>query len=168
MRHMNIRLIWARGMPFLFCLFLILLNQIPFHFLPNYPYAIQWVYIPIFYFAVYNPSVLSSWAVFILGLMAELLTQSPCGVTTFSYVLVFFVANYLRKYLVDFTFVPLWGIFCVSILIIELFTYCFICILAGYFVVFMPVFVEAVILMLFYPFLMRFCGHLDRKAREVV
>lgn len=158
---------WMRRlMPFFFCLALILCHLIPFNFLPNYPYSIQWVFIPVFYFAIYNPKCLSSWAVFILGLISEFFIQSPLGVTTFCFVLMFFIANFLRKYLLEMTFVPLWIIFSSLLLVVEVLGYVLVSLLTRYPVTFWPVFVEFWILTLIYPFLMRFCSRLDKKARE--
>ncbi|MBQ4472243.1 MAG: rod shape-determining protein MreD [Alphaproteobacteria bacterium] len=167
MRQLNARFLLARSAPFLLCIVLILLNQIPYHFLPYYPYAIQWVLIPVFYFSIYNPKVLSVWAVFLLGLFTELFVQSPCGVITFSYVLMYFVGNFFRKYLIELTFIPLWGIFSVGLILLELLTFALIYCLAIHPVSIYPIAVETVVLVLVYPFLMRFFGHLDRKAREV-
>ena len=120
MRRINIRFWLWRLMPFILCLSLILCHLIPFHFLPQYPYPVQWVFVPIFYFAIYRPKCLSAWAVFILGLVDELLIQSPLGVTTFCFVFLFFVANFLRKYLLEMTFIPLWIIFAAFLLVVEL------------------------------------------------
>ena len=166
MKRFNVRYWTRRFIPFMLCCALILCHLIPTHFLPNYPYAIQWVFIPIFYFAIYNPKCLSSWAVFILGIISELLVQSPFGVTTFCYVLLFFVANFLRKYLIELTFVPLWVVFAAVLLGIELLDYLLVLLLSEYPVGFSPVLVEFWILTFIYPFLMRFCAHFDRKVRE--
>ena len=166
MHEINMRLWFHRLTPFMLCLALILCHLLPYHFLPYYGYSIQWVLIPIFYFAIYNPRCLSSWAVFILGGIAELLVQSPLGVTTFVFVLLFFIANFLRKYLLEMTFVPLWIIFSSLLLVVELVGYGLTSLLAQYPVAFQPIFVEFWVLTLIYPFLMRFCAHLDRKARE--
>ncbi|MBQ3696182.1 MAG: rod shape-determining protein MreD [Alphaproteobacteria bacterium] len=168
MRSVNIRFWVWRLMPFFLCLVLIVCHLVPFHFLPYYPYAVQWCIVPIFYFAIYNPRCLSSWAVFILGMISDLFVQSPFGVTVFCFVLLYFIANFLRKYLLEMTFIPLWTVFASLFLIIEFLNYELVDLLAQYPVSFQPIFVEFWILTLIYPFMMRFCAHLDRKAREVV
>ena len=167
MRPLNLRFYLWRLMPFFICIFLILLSSIPFHFFPYYPYRISWCFIPIFYFAIYNPKCLSSWTVFLLAIFSEFLTQSPLGVITFCFVLMFFIANFFRKYLLEFTFWPLWCIFASSVLMIEIIEYSLVSLLTHYAVSFQPVLVEFWILVLMYPFLIRFCAYLDRKAREV-
>lgn len=167
MQPINFRLLFKRLCPFLLCVFLILCSLVPFHFLPRYPYAVSWILIPIFYFAVYNPKCLSAWAVFVLGLISECFIQSPLGVTTFVFVLLFFMANVVRKYLLEMTFWPLWSIFTTYLLIVLLVQYAFVSMLSPYHVSFMPVLVEFWILALVYPYGMRFCARLDRKIREV-
>ena len=167
MRRFNLRFWFWRLMPFIFCLGLILCHLVPFHFLPQYPYPIQWVLIPIFYFAVYCPKCLSAWAVFILGLTEELLIQSPLGVTSFCFVFLFFVANLLRRYLLEMTFIPLWIIFAALLLMVEILNYLLVALLSEYPIAFYPVSIEFWILVLVYPFAMRFCGWLDKKDREV-
>lgn len=166
MRPVNFRFLLKRLCPFLFCVFLILCSLVPFHFLPYYQYPVSWIFVPVFYFAVYNPRCLSVWAVFLLGVMWESLIQSPLGVTCFCCVLLFFIANVFRKYFIELTFWPLWGVFASALLIVLLMEYELVSLLAKYPVSFHPVPVEFIILVLMYPFLMRFCAYLDSKARE--
>lgn len=158
---------WIRQMtPFLLCLAMIFGHLLPYHFLPYYSYSIQWIFIPIFYFAIYNPKCLSSWAVFLLGIISELLIQSPMGVTTFCFVLLFFMANFLRRYLLELSFGSLWIVFATMLLSVEIVNYLFVVLLAKNSVTFMPIMVEFWVLILIYPFVMRFCAHLDKKIRE--
>ena len=166
MEHVSIRQWIRRLTPFMLCLCLIIGSLIPFHFLPHYPYSIQWIFIPIFYFAIYNPKCLSSWAVFILGIISESFTQSPFGVATFCFVLLFFIGNFLRKYLLELTFFPLWIVFSAMLLCVELLQYFLVSMLSVYPIAFQPILTEFWILTLVYPFLMRFCAHLDKKIRE--
>ena len=162
--HINARFLFRRGMPFFMCLVLILCNMVPYSLLPRYPHAFQWVLIPIFYFAIYNPKLLSAWAVFILTLFAELFVQSPWGILTFTYM--YFIANFLRKYLVELVFWSLWGVFCAVLLSVELISAGLMEMLARYPLSIQPALIEFLGLVLVYPFMMRFCAHLDRKARE--
>ena len=118
--HLSYKFLWYRSAPFLMCFLLILLNSVPFHWLPNYPYSFQWIFVPIFYYAVYYPELLNSWIVFILAIIADLFIWSPSGVLPFSYILMFFIPNLLRKYLIELTFWQLWAVFIALLLAIEL------------------------------------------------
>lgn len=166
MRRINLKFL-KRFLFFVFAVGVILFSSIPFHFLPNYPYRFNWVFVPIFYFAIYDPKCLSVWAVFLLGLLMELLTQSPLGVTTFCYILIYFVANFFRKYLLEMTFWPLWSIFSGLLLGVLLLEYSIVFLFAAYPVSFQPVLVEFWMLVLVYPFFIRFCAYADKKMREV-
>ena len=168
MFEFSFRSFFRRFLPFVFCLCLLTATRIPFHFLPNYPFATEWILIPIFYFAIYHPKCLSSWAVFLLGLFSDLMTQSSFGVMTFCYVLVFFIANFLRKYLVELNFWALWGVFATLLFLILNIEYLLVSLQASTFVAAYPIFVEFWVLILAYPFLMRFCAYLDRKIREAL
>ena len=164
--HLSYKFLWYRVAPFLMCFALILLNAVPFHWLPNYPYSFQWILVPIFYYAVYYPQLLSSWAVFILAVIADLLVARPFGVLPFSYILMFFIPNLLRKYLIELTFWQLWGVFAGFLLVIELLSFGIVYILATHPVAFYPIVIEFWGICLSYPFFIRFCAHLDRKVRE--
>ena len=155
-----------RLMPFMLGVLLILLSSIPLHFFPYYPYRVNWCLVPIFYFAIYNPKCLSSWAVFLVGVLAEMLVQSPFGVTTFCFVFMFFCANFFRKYLLELTFWPLWGIFILLLLIVELLAYGLVVLITPYPISSQPVWASLIVLVLVYPFLMRFSAWLDKRARE--
>ena len=160
------RFLWYRFLPFMVCLVLILLNAIPFHWLPNFPYSFQWVLLPIFYFAVYYPKLLSGWAVFILSLIADMINSGPLGIIPFTYMSVFFISNFLRKYLMEMTFGKLWITFVGIASFVELLSCFFVWLLAKHMVSYSPVAIELIGLILAYPFFIRFCAHLDRKARE--
>ena len=168
MRPFNIRFLIKRLCPFLFCVFLILCSLVPFYFLPYYPYAVSWIFVPIFYFSIYNPKCLSAWAVFLLGLILEFFIQSPSGVISFCCVLLFFIANLSRKYLLEMTFKPLWGVFALILLLTLFMEGSLVLLLAQYPVSLKPLLVEFGILVITYPFIMRFCAHLDKRIREAL
>lgn len=166
MYTLSLRFLIKRLCPFLLCLFFILCSSVPFSFLPYYPYSVSWSLIPIFYFAVYNPKYLSAWAVFLLGLFSDLLVQSPMGIMSFCYVLMYFMANFFRKYLREMTFWTLWLIFASFVLVVLGVECILITLLLPSVVTLSPVLVEFWILTLIYPFFMRFCAFLDKKIRE--
>ena len=62
----------------------------------------------------------------------------------------------------------IWIVFCALVFGIELIMYALTQMLTQYAVSFEPVLVEYWVLVLVYPFMMRWCAHLDRKAREAV
>lgn len=166
MQPVNFRFLLKRLCPFLFCSFLILCSLLPFHFLPGYPYPVLWILIPIFYFAIYNPKYLGVGSVFLLALIWESLVQSPFGVTCFACIFLFFVTNIFRKYFLEMTFWPLWAIFASIILFVLLIEFGFVKMLSGVPFSFYTFFMEFCLLVLAYPFLIRFCAFLNKNIRE--
>ncbi len=164
--QLSLQYLSLRLSPFLFCLILILCSTVPLFTLPDYLYSFQFVYIPIFYYAIYHPKILSSWAVFILSLLADLLTTQIFGVYTFSYMAIFFAANFWRKYFINMTFKVLWGIFGLLALGVELFTYFLIWLFSDTSMTMYPIFVELIVLMLVYPLFISVCAFLDQKVRD--
>lgn len=161
------RFFFMRLLPFVFVLTLILCHLSPFYLLPYFPFSVQLAFVPVFYFAVFNPKVLSCWAVFLLGVVSDLLTSSVFGVTPFCFVLMYFMANFFRKYFVEFNFFGLWIVFSGVLLMVECINYALVALFGKNPIVFYPVLVEFWIVCLLYPLLMRFCAYLNKKTREV-
>lgn len=111
--------------PTFMCLLIILLSTVP----NNRFFFIPMVFIPIFYFAVFNPRILNALSVFGLGIFADLMTQTPFGIFSFLFVLLFFVSRLNRLFFKELSFKKLWILFigCAAILLLLqlfLFTLC--------------------------------------------
>ena len=76
------------------CLLVILLAQTPTVF----GICVPLVYVPIFYFAIFRPSVLNAYVLFGLGVFADCLNEVPFGLYAFLFVLLFFVARLNRLF----------------------------------------------------------------------
>lgn len=98
-------------MPTMICLVLVLAGIMPFSLLPFYTVPLPLVLVVIYYFAVFHPSALNCISVFFIGVFADLLTDSPFGLQAFSYVLLFFLANLNRRFLLSLNFAGLWTAF---------------------------------------------------------
>ena len=113
---------FRKAVPFFICLITILLSQIP-----NARFIFDTlIFIPIFYFAIFRPSILNVFAVFGLGLFADLINQTPMGILPFTFVLLFFIASFNRLFLKDLSFQSLWiffGICSTLLLSIQLFLF---------------------------------------------
>ncbi len=147
-----------KGIPFLICLFLILLAQTPAFFITSVPF----LFIPIFYFAIFRPGLLNDYAVFVLGLFADLIGRTPVGLWAFIFVLLFFAARLNRLFLGGLRFDKLWLVFAVFsavalMLRLLLFFLCAGAVVPGGFLV-----GQYIILNLLYPLGIMFCGRLDR------
>ena len=111
-----------KAVPFLICLIIIFLSQIP-----NARFIFDTlIFIPVFYFAIFRPALLNSWLVFGLGLFADLINQTPLGILPFVFVLLFFIARFNRLFLKDLSFKSLWlffGFCSALMLLIQLFLF---------------------------------------------
>lgn len=152
--------------PFLLGMFLILLSKIPFSFLPYYHQSFPFVLTLIFYFAVFNPSFLNVFCVFILGLLADFISSVPVGFNTFIYVFFFFVANFLRPYFFSMFFYQLWIIFALLLLCSDVIWAFLFFMISGVWVSTGFWFVQYIFTLLSYPIFCYFYGFLNRKIKE--
>jgi rod shape-determining protein MreD len=151
--------LFKKSIPLLLCLIIILLSQTPniqIIFIPL-------VYIPIFYFAVFRPSLLNAYENFGLGIFTDLMSQTPFGLYSFLFVLLFFIARLNRLFLKDLSFNKLWALFAVcsgGILLITLFLFTIVTgtVINTYFL-----FYQYIILNLVYPLGVFLLGRLNDK-----
>jgi len=148
---------FKQTVPFLVCLILIFLSQTPdsrFLFVPL-------AYIPIFYFAVFRPGVLNAYLLFLLGLLADTLTQTPFGLFSLLFVLMFFIARLNHLFLQELSFRNLWIFFVVLSGLLLLVQY-FIFVLSESAIVHTKfLFQQFTVLSLFFPLGLRACDRLN-------
>lgn len=152
-----------KTIPFFIGFLLILLSQIPYAFL----FSVPFIFILIFYFAIFNASLLNGWNCFILGLFSDLISQTPFGLNSFLFVLFFFVANINRLFLSALPFDKLWQIFSISV--IPLFLVRFFIFVLSTSTVVSPIFLigQGIILILTYPLWVKLCGRLDNWIGDI-
>lgn len=151
------------ALPFIFGLLLVSVGIVPFSIVSFYRVQIPFVLVFIFYFAVFRPRLLNGALVFLLGVYADLITQSPLGVQPFIYVLLFFVANLNHRILSGLSFNQLWGAFLFIAGVLHaawygLFSLLSLSLIAPFFMV-----IQYLFLGLSYPLLMGFAAWLDRR-----
>lgn len=149
--------------PIFVCLTLVLLGVMPYSLLPFYTVPLPFVLVAIYYFAIFHPSALNGICVFFIGIFADLLTDSPFGLQAFSYVLLFFIANLHRRFLVSLTFVGLWAafgviLFCTYLLWYLLFSLISLTLLNTDALIF-----QYLTLVIMYPILSWVCGWFNLK-----
>jgi rod shape-determining protein MreD len=101
--------LWGRrSTPALTTLALVLLSLIPFS-IPGLPLvAPSGPLIAVFYWSVYRPDLLPAVSVFCIGLVQDVLTGSPLGVTSLVYLFVYGAALSQRRALIGKPFVLAW------------------------------------------------------------
>ncbi len=151
------------SIPAIVAFLFVLFSVLPLSFSPTTKIYLPLVFIIIYYFAVFRPSVLNVITVFFLGILTDLLLHAPFGLNAFFFVLVFFAANLGRSFLQEMSFNGLWISFSVLMLIIYILWYFVSCLIAKEWLT-LPVFVfEYILLVLFCPLIMSFCCWLNIK-----
>ena len=151
------------GLPFLFCLILIFLSLIPemnWIFIPL-------IFIPVFYFAIFHPTLLNANMVFLLGFVADLMTELPFGIHSFLFVLLFFIARLNQLFLKDLSFKSLWILFMVSSGILLLLQSFLFTVFSGAVIPVNFLLFQYIVLILIYPLFFSFCGYLNKMAEAV-
>ncbi|GEM_PF-2067298 len=114
--------LWLRlNAPFLMCFFLLIMGLIPWRLEFVSHFAVPFVYIPLFYWTVFKPDLVSPLTVFLLGLCADLLTISPLGYHTFLFLLFYWVVLMERRAFMKRSFLFLWLVFGAFTIALSLF-----------------------------------------------
>lgn len=151
------------SVPAVMALLFILFSVIPFSFSPTTKIYVPLVLIVIYYFAVFRPSVLNVITVFFLGILTDLLLSTPFGLNAFFFVLVFFIANLARSFLLDMSFNGLWISFAVLMFVVDLLWYLFSSFIAGQWLFLGAFILQYILLVLFCPLVISFCCWLNIK-----
>lgn len=96
------------SIPFITVLFLVILSSVPFG-LPYYSIVTPFfALIAVYFWAIYRNQLLPVWSVFLLGVLQDLLTGSPIGITSLILVLVWFLAVSQRRFILGQSFAVEW------------------------------------------------------------
>ena len=167
MKKFSCKKIFWMSSPFLMGLFLILFSLVPVNLLPYYHQSFPFITGIIFYFSIFNPKVLNVFLVFLLGVINDVTTSLPLGFYAFGFVLIFFLVSLLRSYFVDMVFTQLWIMFCLIFFCTDVIWAFLFFLISGIWVSTGFWFVQYLFVCLFFPFLCRFSGYLNRKIQEV-
>ncbi|MFQ5466798.1 MAG: rod shape-determining protein MreD, partial [Kiloniellaceae bacterium] len=97
--------------PFAFTLLLVMVGMVHLR-LPGFsPIVPSFGLIAVYYWAIHRPGLMPSWAVFLIGLIQDLLGGGPLGVTIVVLLLMCAVISAQRRFLVTGSFVLAWAIF---------------------------------------------------------
>ena len=104
--------------PTLF-LFLSVLNEIDLNYLQIEYFSFNFVYILIFYWTLKNPYHLTYGAIFIAGLINDVVLGIPIGISSFCYLLICAVTAYLRNITLSPNFINDWISLLFTILLVN-------------------------------------------------
>ena len=94
--------------PFVFTFILVVFSVIPFR-IPGYnEIAPVLPLISIYHWAIYRPTLLPLWAVFILGALYDLLSGVPLGLYTLVFLSVYGIVLWQRRFIIGKSFLIYW------------------------------------------------------------
>ena len=100
-------------------LFLAVLNEIDLNYLEIEYFSFNFVYILIFYWTLKNQHYLSYGSIFIAGLVNDVVTGLPIGISSLCYLLICAVTAYLRNITLRPNFMNDWLSLLVTILLVN-------------------------------------------------
>ena len=152
-------------LPFLFCVFLIFFEKMPFSFSADNQVNVPFIFIAVFYFSLYLPDSFNVIPVFSLGLLADFLAPSFFGFQTFFLVLLYFVISLMRSLLLKWHFETLWFAFAFLMVCMDI-LFSFVLILFSPYPIDISYFVvQYILLILFFPLITMCCRFLIEKVR---
>ena len=100
-------------------LFFSVFNKFNFNYLKIEYFSFNFVYILIFYWTLKNPNLLGYLSVFLAGLINDVVTGLPMGVSSLSYLLICVATAYIRNITLRPNFIQDWISFFITILVIN-------------------------------------------------
>ena len=100
-------------------LFISVLNEIDLNFLNIEYFSFNFVHILIFYWTLKNPNYLSYGAIFIAGLINDVVVGIPIGISSFCYLLICAATAYLRNITITPNFINDWISLLITILLVN-------------------------------------------------
>ena len=100
-------------------LFFSVFNEFDFNYLKIEYFSFNFVYILIFYWTIKNPDLLGYISIFLAGIINDVVTGLPMGISSLSYLLICVVTAYIRNITLRPHFGKDWVSFCFTILLIN-------------------------------------------------
>ncbi len=141
------------SIPFWISLVLILLSVVPLRISGFATVTPSFLMISVFYWSLHRPYLLPAPVVFFLGLIFDILTGTPMGLTSLMLLVVHGVAMTQRQVFVGKAFVLSWWGFLLIGAGISVFSWLVACLLELTFIPILPVLVQFGLTVLFFPLL---------------
>ena len=132
-------------------LFLSVFNKFHFNYLNIEYFSFNFVYTLIFYWTLKSPRYLSYGAIFIAGLINDVVIGIPMGVSSFCYLLICAITSYIRQITLTPKFINDWLSFIVTVLLINSIQVIILDLIFLYQVDYMNYLINAGFTFLFYP-----------------
>jgi rod shape-determining protein MreD len=98
--------------PYAFMAFLFLLNIVAVSYPLTGAIKAPFFLMAIYYWAIFRPTLIPAWLVFIAGILMDLLSGLPLGMNALPFLVIHWIVADQRRYLLGQPFLMLWIIFC--------------------------------------------------------
>ena len=133
-------------------LFTSILNEIDFNNLGLKYFSFNFSYILIFYYGLKRSFSIGYIAIFIAGLINDVVVGIPMGISSFTYLLLSAASVYLRNITLRPSILKDWTFFLITILVLNFFTFSFLNIIFNYEIDFFNQIINILCTFLLYPF----------------
>ncbi len=101
--------VWARNMtPFGLTLILVIISMVPMH-VPGYARVVPlFSLMAVYHWTVFRPELMPAFAVFVIGLLQDILSGAPIGVHALVFLVVYGLVLSQRRFLVGKSFTVVW------------------------------------------------------------
>ncbi len=149
----NLDLAARKLTPFLITLVLVVVSLIPLR-MPGYSMiAPAFALMAVYYWALHRPELLPAPAVFVIGLLQDVLSSTPLGMNGFTFLAVYGVAVSQRKFFHGKSFLVVWWGFMIVAVGVALLQWVIMSLLLGAVIAIEPVAFEAFLTISLYPLL---------------
>lgn len=125
--------------PYVFIVLFFLLDMVPIHIPPFGEIRPCFTIMAIFYWAIYRPTLIPNWIVFLLGLALDLVSGLPMGINAFIFLLVYWIISDQRRVFVGQPFLTVMIGFTLVLGASNILRWALFCFLTGTHVPFLPV-----------------------------
>ena len=146
-------------------LFLSVLNEIDLNYLEIEYFSFNFVYILIFYWTLKNPYYLSYGSIFLAGLINDVVTGTPIGISSFCYLLICAVTAYLRNITLSPNFINDWISLLFTILFVNSIQVMSLDLIFSIDVSYMRYFINSGFTFVFYPLFLFLFNNLEKKIK---
>ena len=146
-------------------LFLSVLNEIDLNYLDIEYFSFNFVYILVFYWTLKNPHYLSYGSIFLAGLINDVVTGIPMGISSLCYLLICTVTAYLRNITLTPNFINDWLALLFTILLVNSIQVISLDFIFSIDVNYMRYFINSGFTFVFYPLFLFLFNNLEKKIK---
>jgi len=103
----------------IFLLFFSVFNEFDFNYLKLDYFSFNFIFILIFFWTLRNPDQLGYFAIFLAGIINDVVIGIPIGISSFCYLLICTITSYIRQITLSPKFINDWLSFIIAVLLIN-------------------------------------------------